>query len=108
MPIWSSIEKQQKGKAMIVQHQEQGSKGEWFVDHEGKRVAEMTYSWAGEDKFIIDHTWVDDSLRGQSVGRHLLDTAVDFARQKQVKIIPLCPYAKSVFTKDSSIHDVLH
>ena len=50
---------------------------------------------------------MDDRLRGQSVGRHLLDAAVAFAREKHVKIIPLCPFAKSVFDKDSSIHDVL-
>jgi uncharacterized protein len=92
---------------MLIQHQEQGSKGEWFVNNDGEKVAEMTYSWAGDDKFIIDHTWVDDILRGQNVGRHLLDAAVAFAREKEVKIIPLCPFAKSVFNKDSSIHDVL-
>ena len=92
---------------MQISHQENGAKGEWFVDENGNRLAEMTYSWAGDDKFIIDHTWVDDSLRGQNVGRHLLDAAVAFAREKEVKIIPLCPFAKSVFTKDSSIHDVL-
>ena len=35
------------------------------------------------------------------------DQAVEFARQKQLKIIPLCPFAKSIFDKDPSIHDVL-
>ena len=93
---------------MQVVHQENGSKGEWFVEPNGQRLAEMTYSWAGDDKFIIDHTWVDDSLRGQNVGRYLLDSAVDFARERGVKIIPLCPFAKSVFVKDTSIHDVLN
>ena len=67
----------------------------------------MTYSWAGTDKFIIDHTDVSDTLRGQGVGRYLLDAAVQFARDRQVKIIPLCPFAKSVFQKDANIQDVL-
>lgn len=67
----------------------------------------MTYSWAGNDKFIIDHTWVDDSLRGQNVGRLLVDQAVEFARTKDAKILPLCPFAKSVFDKEPSLHDVL-
>ena len=56
---------------------------------------------------IIEHTDVDDSLRGQGVGNKLLERVVAFAREKNVKIIPLCPFAKSVFDKDSSIHDVL-
>ena len=92
---------------MIVQQRDNEHKGEFFVEQEGERLAEMTYSWAGTDKFIIDHTWVDDSLRGQKVGRQLVDRAVELARQKNVKILPLCPFAKSVFDKDSSIRDVL-
>ncbi|OTG76479.1 GNAT family N-acetyltransferase [Acinetobacter sp. ANC 5054] len=92
---------------MLVQQQDDQKKGAFFIEQEGDRLAEMTYSWAGDDKFIIDHTDVSDSLRGQGVGRHLLDAAVNFAREKHVKIIPLCPYAKSVFDKDPIIHDVL-
>lgn len=92
---------------MIVQHQENGSKGAFYVDQEGERLAEMTYSWAGTDKFIIDHTDVSDRLRGQGVGRYLVDAAVQFARDREVKIIPLCPFAKSVFDKDPEIRDVL-
>lgn len=92
---------------MLVQQTDDQKKGAFFVEQDGERLAEMTYSWAGEDKFIIDHTDVSDTLRGQGIGRHLLDAAVNFAREKQVKIIPLCPYAKSVFDKDPTLHDVL-
>jgi uncharacterized protein len=93
---------------MMIEHQEHGSKGEWFVETDGQRLAEMTYSWAGDDKFIIDHTAVDDRLRGQGVGRHLVEAAVTFAREKAVKIIPLCPFAKSVFAKEPQWRDVLN
>ncbi|CAB1220865.1 GNAT family N-acetyltransferase [Acinetobacter bouvetii] len=92
---------------MIVQHEEHGSKGAFFIEENSQRLAEMTYSWAGDNQFIIDHTDVHETLRGQGVGRHLLDAAVNMARQKRVKIIPLCPFAKSVFDKDLSIADVL-
>ena len=50
---------------------------------------------------------MEDELRGQNVGVHLVNSAVEFARSKGVKILPLCPFAKSVFNKDSSIRDVL-
>ncbi len=67
----------------------------------------MTYTWAGEGMLIIDATDVNESYRGQGVGRQLLDALVAFVREKDVKVIPLCPYAKSVFDKDPSIGDVL-
>lgn len=92
---------------MQIEHQEQGTKGEWYVAQKDQRLAEMTYSRAGDDKFIIDHTWVDDSLRGQRVGQQLVEAAVGFARTHALKIIPLCPFVKSVFDKNESIRDVL-
>lgn len=90
-----------------IKHNNYETKGEFFIGEADHHLAEMTYSWAGEDQIIIDHTYVDETLRGQGAGRKLLDQAVEFARSKNLKIIPLCPFAKSVFDKDSSIHDVL-
>ena len=90
-----------------IRHIDNGKKGEYFIGEDGHHLAEMAYTWAGEDKFIIDHTTVGDELRGQGVGRKLLDQAIEFAREKNIKIIPLCPFAKSQFDKDPSIHDVL-
>ncbi|HFF4770081.1 TPA: GNAT family N-acetyltransferase, partial [Acinetobacter baumannii] len=60
-----------------------------------------------ESMLIIDATDVNENYRGQGVGRQLLDALVAFVREKDVKVIPLCPYAKSVFDKDPSIGDVL-
>lgn len=90
-----------------IKHENHATKGEFFIGEANQHLAEMSYAWAGDDQIIIDHTYVSDALRGQGVGRKLLDQAVAFARSKNLKIIPLCPFAKSVFDKDSSIHDVL-
>lgn len=54
---------------------------------------------AGESLMIIDHTEVSDELRGQNVGYQLVKKAVDYAREQHIKIMPLCPFAKSVFDK---------
>ena len=79
-----------------------------FKAVEGETEAgRMTYTWAGEDKFIIDHTEVSPSFRGKGVGEKLVMEAVQFARRNNVKIIPLCPFAKSVFDKTEEIRDVL-
>ena len=39
----------------------------------------MTYTWAEDDKLIIDHTEVRDSLRGKGVGHKLVAASVEFA-----------------------------
>ena len=92
---------------MNITQQDDGKHGAFLAHSEGKQAGEITYTWTGETMFIIDHTDVDEAFQGERVGRRLLDAAVAFAREKNIKILPLCPYAKSVFDKDSSIHDVL-
>jgi predicted GNAT family acetyltransferase len=71
------------------------------------KIGEMTYSSAGNDKIIIDHTEVHPDEKGKGIGRVLLDKAVEYARDNNIKIIPLCPYAKSMFDRDVNIRDVL-
>ena len=91
-----------------VNVKEEQNKGMAYVANEkGEVLAEMTYSRANNDLLIIDHTGVQDVLRGMGVGRKMLDALVEMARKEGSKILPLCPYAKSVFDKDDSIADVL-
>ncbi len=90
-----------------VEREEQGHRASVFIEQGGQRLAEMTFSRVNEKKFIIDHTHVDDALRGQSAGRALLDFAVGWARENGVTYLPLCPFAKAQFEKDASLRDVL-
>lgn len=91
---------------MIVKHEDSGCKGAFIALEDGVKIGEMTYSKAGTDKIIIDHTEVDENQKGKGVGKILLSKAVDFAREGNIKIVPLCPFAKSVFDKDIDIRDV--
>lgn len=84
---------------MLIQHKQDGAKGSFFVEAHDAILAEMTYSMAAENLMIIDHTEVSDELRGKNVGYQLVHRAVEYAREKQIKILPLCPFAKLVFDK---------
>ena len=92
---------------MEIKHQENNNKGKFYYEVEGKQLAEMTYTYAGSDKIIIDHTEVDDSLRGQGVGYKLVEASVQFAREHKISVLPLCPFANAVFRKKKEYSDVL-
>ena len=92
---------------MKIEIKETDSKGAAFVSEENKTLAQMTYSIASSELIIIDHTEVDTSLQGKGVGKQLLMAIVKNARQENFKILPLCPFAKSVFDRDKTINDVL-
>ncbi len=93
---------------MNIERIEHGSKGAFIIKANGERLAEMTYSKAGDKLIIIDHTEVSDALRGQGAGKQLVTAAVEYARKNQIKILPLCPFAKSVFDKTPEFNDVLN
>jgi predicted GNAT family acetyltransferase len=92
---------------MVVQHKKVGSKGMFYVEYENEVAAEMVYSLPSDDKMIIEHTEVDDVLRGRNIGFELVHAAVEYARHHGLKIIPLCPFAKAVFDKKPDFKDVL-
>jgi len=87
---------------------EHGSKGAFVIKENNERLAEMTYSKAGDKLIIIDHTEVSDALRGKGAGKQLVSAAVEFARKQNLKILPLCPFAKAIFDKTPAFKDVLN
>ena len=79
----------------------------FYIEIDNEKLAEMSYSKAGDQLIIIDHTEVSEKLKGKNAGKQLLQATVDYARQHQIKILPLCPFAKSVFDKTPEYKDVL-
>ncbi len=92
---------------MIIKHEIMETKGAFIALEDDKKIGEMVYSPAGEEKIIIEHTEVHPDEKGKGVGRVLLDKAIEYARDNNIKIVPLCPYAKSMFDRDVNIRDVL-
>lgn len=82
-------------------------KGSFEIYSDGEKAGEMTYTWAGDDKFIIDHTEVNEGFSGKGLAKQLVYAGAEYARNNGKKVIPLCSYAKSVFDKNEDIHDVL-
>ena len=92
---------------MEVLQEDNGKKGKFFIFEKNVQEAEMTYVWAGANKIIIDHTEVNEALKGKGAGKQMVMKAVDFARERHIHILPICPFAKSVFDKVPEIRDVL-
>ncbi|MFD2036914.1 GNAT family N-acetyltransferase [Belliella marina] len=89
-----------------VTQQNSENKGQFTLLDDGKQIGLMTYSKAGKDKIIIDHTEVDPAYKGQGMGEKLVYAGVEYARNENLKILPLCPFAKIIFAKNKEIQDV--
>lgn len=92
---------------MKVQRQQHGKRGAFFIEENGEWVAEMTYSREGARKIVIDHTEVDESLKGKGIGKYLVAAAVQYARKNNLLIKPTCPFVKKVLEKNEEFEDIL-
>lgn len=56
-------------------------------------LAELVYRREG-DRLVLVHTLVPDELEGRGVGGMLVTAAVERARQRQLTVVPRCPFAR--------------
>lgn len=92
---------------MEVKKEQQGHKGRYFIEDEQGLVGEVTYSMAGEQLMIVDHTHVEEEHRGKEVGVTIMKVVVEDVRNKGIRVLPLCPFANAFFRKNESMKDVL-
>ena len=76
------------------------------LDEQGKLVAEVTFP-VSEGVADIDHTFVDQSLRGQGVAGQLLDAAVRQIRREGLRAKATCSYAAKWFKEHPDQSDLL-
>lgn len=76
-----------------------------MADRTGKGV--MTFSKAGDAIRIVDHTEVDETLRGTGAGQALAKRMVQEALADGVSLIPLCPFFLAVSKKHPEWHDTV-
>ena len=91
---------------MEIQRDEHGQKGAFFIDEDGEWIAELTYV-NNNGIMTIDHTEIDEKLRGEGIGEDMVRAAVEYARDKGLKIKAVCPYAKKVIDRTPEFHDVV-
>ena len=92
---------------MNIKQIDEGKKGCFNASENGVEAGHMNYRWEGSDKIIIGHTETSPDFAGKGVGKILVMEVVRVAREKNLRIIPKCPFAKSVFEKTPEIQDVL-
>ena len=62
-------------------------------------IAEVTFPDIDKTTVNINHTFVDDSLRGQGVAGQLMEEVARQLRFQNKKAIPTCSYAVNWFAK---------
>ena len=65
----------------------------YMADADGKLLAEVTFPETSDDEFTIDHTFVDECLRGQGMASKLVQAAVEEIEARGGTVKASCSYA---------------
>ncbi len=76
----------------------------YILSEDGKRrIAEITFVYTGDNLAIIDHTVVNNSLRGQKVGNKLVAAVAEKIRVKPGKLFRFVRLPKVCLIKPGSM-----
>lgn len=91
---------------MEIKHKESNSRGMFYIESEKGLIAELTYNKSENNILTIDHTEVKREMENQGIASRLVERSVEYARENQLKIDPLCPFAEVQFDRNESYSDV--
>lgn len=90
-----------------IMREEIAGKGVFKIYEEGYFAGEMSYYFKNDNTIVIDHTKVKEVFGGKGVAKKLVMRGIAYAREKKLKIIPVCSYVQHRFDQDEEIRDVL-
>ena len=70
-------------------------------DNNGKIITKITYEDMKDGTYNINHTFVDESLRGQGIAQKLVEEVIKEIKNKNGKITATCTYAKRYLEKNN-------
>ncbi|UQS82400.1 N-acetyltransferase [Bombilactobacillus folatiphilus] len=75
---------------------------------QGQITATLHYTLIPERQALsIDQVFVPPAFRNQGHARQILQVALDWADSQNLKIIPICPYARQVFQTEPHLTNLL-
>lgn len=89
-----------------IKHKESDRRGMFYIEDEKGIKSELTYSRQENGIMVIDHTETRPELEGKGLASRLVKKSVEFAREENLKIDPLCPFAEVQFDQNKDYQDV--
>lgn len=81
--------------------------GSFYVQDEQEQLGEMLFRISGNDLTVL-HTEVSEKAEGKGFAKQLFTSMVDYARDHQMKVIPVCSYVQAQFERNGQAYaDVL-
>ena len=70
-------------------------------------LAQLRYRYDREGRLVLVHTEVPPALNGRGIASLLAKTALEFAREKHLSIVPNCPFVKTYLERHREYTDLV-
>ena len=88
----------------MIEHDE--SKKKFFLLKDNTE-SHLLYRFTENGSIDIYSTYVPEGHRGQGIAKKLVDVAVEYAKEKEVKVKPTCSYVKDYFDKQPQLKSLV-
>lgn len=79
----------------------------FLLDKSNKTIAEVTFPDVDENTVNINHTYVDDSLRGQGIAGKLMKAVAEQLQAQNKKAVLTCSFAIKWFERNPEYSNLL-
>lgn len=83
-----------------IKHKENQTNGMFYLEDDKGILSELTYIKKDNNILVIDHTETKKGEEGKGLASKLLDHTVNYAKENNFKIDPLCPFAEVKFDEN--------
>jgi predicted GNAT family acetyltransferase len=90
-----------------IRQTDNGFRGKFIAFVDGVQAGLIAYTASSVGHISLMHTEVEDAFRGQDIGKQILLEIVEYARENDIVVTPLCPFTEAIFRRLPEIQDVL-
>jgi len=89
-----------------IEHEKGEEGGRYVIRLADDAEAELTYRHRGPDILVADHTFVPPTHRGKGIAAELVGAIIRDARDRELRIDPVCPYVATQFRRHPEWSDL--
>ena len=94
-------------RKVSIDREELNGVHEFVLRIDGERLGFLEFTRPDVGVMRIEYVEVSPELRGTGLGRQLVEKAIDFARDAELRVVPICSYARAVIQRDPAMSPLL-
>jgi uncharacterized protein len=94
-------------KNVTIEREELNGTHEFVLRIDGERFGFLEFTRPEVGVMRIEYVEVSPELRGTGLGKQLVEKAVAFAKDAELRVVPICSYARAVIQRDPALSAAL-